>query len=79
MNLDKEENPALGFRAIRICLTRKPFFKKQLRALLRASAYGNLGIMDYYRMKNIQADTDMRSSIATPVAQQKPASKPEQK
>ena len=45
MNLDKEENPALGFRAIRICLTRKPFFKKQLRALLRASAYGNLGIM----------------------------------
>ena len=45
MNLDKEENPALGFRAIRICLTRKDFFKKQLRALLRASAYGNLGIM----------------------------------
>ncbi len=45
MNLDKEENPALGFRAIRICLTRKGFFKKQLRALLRASAYGNLGIM----------------------------------
>ena len=45
MNLDKEENPALGFRAIRICLTRKEFFKKQLRALLRASAYGNMGIM----------------------------------
>ena len=45
MNLDKEENPALGFRAIRICLTRRDFFKRQLRALLRASAYGNLGIM----------------------------------
>ena len=45
MNLDKEENPALGFRALRICLTRKEFFKKQLRALLRASAYGNMGIM----------------------------------
>ncbi|MBQ6775232.1 MAG: phosphoenolpyruvate--protein phosphotransferase [Synergistaceae bacterium] len=45
MNLDKEENPALGFRAIRICLTRKDFFKRQLRALLRASAFGNLGIM----------------------------------
>ena len=45
MNLDKEENPALGYRAIRICLTRKDFFKRQLRALLRASAYGNLGIM----------------------------------
>ena len=45
MKLDKEENPALGYRAIRICLTRKDFFKRQLRALLRASAYGNLGIM----------------------------------
>ena len=45
MKLDKEENPALGYRAIRICLTRKDFFKTQLRALLRASAYGNLGIM----------------------------------
>ena len=45
MNLDKEENPALGFRAVRICLTRTDFFKRQLRALLRASAFGNLGIM----------------------------------
>ncbi|MBR1672631.1 MAG: phosphoenolpyruvate--protein phosphotransferase [Fretibacterium sp.] len=45
MKLDKEENPALGYRAIRICLTRRDFFKRQLRALLRASAYGNLGIM----------------------------------
>ncbi len=45
MDMKKEENPALGVRAIRICLTRKEFFKTQLRALLRASAYGNLGIM----------------------------------
>ncbi len=45
MKLDKEANPALGYRAIRICLTRKDFFKTQLRALLRASAYGNLAIM----------------------------------
>ncbi len=45
MKLDHEDNPALGYRAIRICLTRKDFFKKQLRALLRASAYGNMGIM----------------------------------
>lgn len=45
MGMEKEENPALGLRAIRICLTRKAFFKTQLRALLRASAYGNLGIM----------------------------------
>lgn len=43
--LDKEENPALGLRAIRLCLTRPEIFKTQLRALFRASAYGNLGIM----------------------------------
>ena len=43
--LDKEENPALGFRAIRICLTREEIFMTQLRALLRASAYGNIAIM----------------------------------
>ena len=43
--LEKEENPALGFRAIRICLTRQDIFKTQLRALYRASAFGNLGIM----------------------------------
>lgn len=45
MKLDKEENPALGFRAVRICLNRREFFKRQLRALLRASTFGNLGIM----------------------------------
>lgn len=44
-NLAKEENPALGYRAIRICLTRPEIFKTQLRALYRASTYGNLGIM----------------------------------
>lgn len=44
-NLDKEENPALGYRAIRICLTQKDLFKTQLRALYRASYYGNLAIM----------------------------------
>ena len=43
--LDKEDNPALGYRAIRICLTRPEIFKTQLRALFRASAYGNLAIM----------------------------------
>ena len=43
--LDKEDNPALGFRAIRICLSRPEIFKTQLRALYRASVYGNLGIM----------------------------------
>ena len=44
-DMKKEENPALGFRAIRICLKRPEIFKTQLRALYRASAYGNLGIM----------------------------------
>ncbi len=43
--LPKEENPALGYRAIRICLTRREIFRTQLRALYRASVYGNLGIM----------------------------------
>ena len=43
--MKKEENPALGYRAIRICLTRPEIFKVQLRALYRASVYGNLGIM----------------------------------
>ncbi len=43
--MEEEENPALGCRAIRICLTRPEIFKTQLRALLRASAYGNIAIM----------------------------------
>lgn len=43
--MDEEENPAMGCRAIRICLTRPEIFKVQLRALFRASAYGNLAIM----------------------------------
>lgn len=44
-NLPKEENPALGYRAIRICLTQKDIFKTQLRALFRASVFGNIAIM----------------------------------
>ena len=44
-NIEKEENPALGFRAIRICLTRVEMFKTQLRAIYRASAYGKAAIM----------------------------------
>ena len=43
--LEKEENPAMGMRALRICLTRPEVFRTQLRALYRASAYGKLGIM----------------------------------
>ena len=44
-DLEKEDNPALGLRAVRICLTRPEIFKTQLRALFRASAFGDLGIM----------------------------------
>ena len=43
--LEPEENPALGYRAIRICLTRPEIFRQQLRAILRASAYGNAAVM----------------------------------
>lgn len=44
-NIDKEENPAMGYRAIRICLDRRDIFKTQLRALYRASAFGTISIM----------------------------------
>ena len=63
--LEKEENPALGLRAIRICLTRPHIFKPQLRALLRASVYGRLAIMcpmissveELQRVRRIIAET----------------------
>ncbi len=44
-DIPKEENPALGYRAIRICLDRKEIFKTQIRAILRASAYGRMALM----------------------------------
>ncbi len=44
-NLDREENPALGYRAIRICLDRPDIFKTQLRAIIRAAKYGSVGVM----------------------------------
>ncbi len=44
-DLPKEDNPAMGMRALRLCLTRPEIFRTQLRALFRASAYGKLGIM----------------------------------
>ena len=64
--LKKEENPALGYRAIRICLTRPEIFKTQLRALYRASVYGNLGIMfpkEVERIKEIceEVKAELRS------------------
>jgi phosphotransferase system enzyme I (PtsI) len=45
LNLKEEESPALGYRAIRICLTREDIFRTQIRAILKASAYGNVDIM----------------------------------
>ena len=45
MGLEAEENPALGLRGLRICLTREEIFRPQLRAIYRASAYGNLSVM----------------------------------
>ncbi len=45
LNLGEEENPALGYRAIRICLSQPEIFKMQLRAIFRASVYGNISIM----------------------------------
>ena len=62
--LDKEDNPALGYRAIRICLTRPEIFKTQLRALYRAAVYGNISIMfpmiisvgEIHRIKEIIAE-----------------------
>lgn len=50
--MDKEDNPAMGCRAIRICLTRPEIFKTQLRALFRASAFGNIAIM-YPMISNV--------------------------
>ena len=44
-HLEREENPAMGYRAIRICLDRQEIFRTQLRAILRASAWGNVAVM----------------------------------
>ncbi|MBQ9744136.1 MAG: phosphoenolpyruvate--protein phosphotransferase [Clostridia bacterium] len=59
-DLKKEENPALGYRAIRICLDRPDVFKTQLRALFRASIYGNLSIM----FPMIISSDEVRSALA---------------
>ena len=61
-NLKKEENPALGLRAIRICLTRPEVFRVQLRALYRASAYGSLGIM-FPMITSVEEITEIKKMI----------------
>ena len=60
--MEKEENPALGCRAIRLCLTRTEIFKTQLRALLRASAYGRLAIM-YPMITSVKEVRRIRESV----------------
>jgi len=61
LNLDKELNPFLGVRAIRICLRRKELFKAQLRAIIRASAYGKVKIM--YPMIAIKEEIEQANKI----------------
>ncbi|MDY5807593.1 MAG: phosphoenolpyruvate--protein phosphotransferase [Lachnospira sp.] len=67
-NLGKEENPALGLRAIRICLQRPEVFKTQLRALYRASAYGNISIM--YPMVTSVSEIDRIKAIEQEVKEE---------
>ena len=61
--MEHEENPAMGYRAIRICLTRKEVFKTQLRALFRASAYGNVAIM-YPMIANLWEVKKIKEMVA---------------
>ena len=62
LGLDEEENPALGFRAIRICLERPELFKTQLRALLRAAKYGNISIM-YPMITSVEEVLDIKAIV----------------
>ncbi len=64
--LPQEENPAMGMRAIRLCLTRPEVFRTQLRALYRASAYGKIAILfpyDYFGFRS-SADQENRCGCA---------------
>jgi phosphotransferase system enzyme I (PtsI) len=72
-NLPQEENPALGLRAIRICLTRPVLFKTQLRAIYRASAFGNAAIM--FPMINSLTDLRRAKEIAKTVREDLAAAK----
>ena len=67
-NLGKEENPALGYRAIRICLKQPEIFKAQLRALFRAAVYGNLSVM--YPMITSTKEVEKIYAIVAEVAEE---------
>lgn len=62
-NFPKEENPAMGFRAIRICLTRVDLFKTQLRAIYRASAFGKIAIM-FPMITSVEEIREIRNIVA---------------
>ena len=61
--MEPEENPAMGCRAIRICLTRPEIFKTQLRAIFRASYYGNIGVM-YPMIISVEEVLDIQKIVA---------------
>jgi phosphotransferase system enzyme I (PtsI) len=62
-NLGKEDNPAMGYRAIRICLSQPDIFKTQLRAIFRASAFGTISIM-YPMITSVQEVLDIKKIVA---------------
>ncbi|MGN6713442.1 phosphoenolpyruvate--protein phosphotransferase [Anaerocolumna jejuensis] len=62
-NMDKEDNPAMGYRAIRICLDRKEIFITQLRALFRASSFGNIAIM-FPMIISVEEVIEIKSIVA---------------
>ena len=66
-HMEEEENSAMGYRAIRICLDRPEIFKTQLRALLRASAYGNIAIM-YPMIISVDEVRQIKAIVETPAA-----------
>ena len=74
-NMDHEENPALGYRAIRICLDRVEIFKTQLRALLRASMFGNISIM-FPLIISVEEVRDIKKILEEVKAELKEASIP---
>ena len=67
LGLDKEDNPALGYRAIRICLDNPPLFRSQLRAIYRAGAFGNIAVM--YPMITSVEEVQRIKTIAQAVRQ----------
>ena len=73
LELEKEDNPALGYRAIRICLTRPDIFKTQLRAIVRASAFGKVAIM--YPMITSVEELDKIHTIVAEVKRELAADK----